>query len=375
MKIAAIADVHVGNHMLDNPLGGPLIAGVNSRGHAVLRVLEQAVRQAVEEGATKLFVAGDLMDSTRPTPQLLRGVQLALDVAEIDVHLLVGNHEQGSTEPGDHALTPLSPVVHRIYEHATASGDFAFVPYADCKSGLELLEAGLEGIDLGGDGVLVTHLGVRDGRTPPWLKNAHDCVDVSDLHALMGRCGAAVAILGNWHDHRYWRFDDGCEVIQCGALVPVGWSNPSTVAELTSLEEDTYGSLVIVDTALPRGSRVSRVVLPGPRFVQVGSVAKAQEAARIASERGVDLYVEVKASVDAKGEVLREVERLELAGSRVTVDQADVRKRVNAAALSARDQQTVERALAEYIERVPTEGADPAAVLRRCREYLAAAQG
>ena len=376
MKIAAVADVHLGNHRRH---GGDLVGGLNTRARLSVQVFGAALYESAK-WADVFVVAGDLIDTTNPTPQLLAQTQTAIKTANVPTNLVVGNHEQVSTRPGDHSLAPLWPVAAVIGEATVATDEDApliYVPYRDCENGLAmLLDSGAMTQHEGTDAVLFTHLGVKDGKTPPWLQGAHDCIDVDDLHKLMADHGIAVACVGNWHDHRYWKFDDGIEIVQCGALVPTGWDN-ATAPRAIGTTDDPYGSLIKIDTDAPRGERVTRQIIPGPRFVSTKSTRAAVDCAKRAKTSGDDLYLQITASVDARDSIRRELlPEIEARAVEVIVDKADVQARVESAAISAKDAKTVDRAVAEYVEAAPfATDVDRAEVLKRVRGYLAGAQG
>lgn len=379
-RAAVVADVHVGNHRQH---GGTFTAGVNERCAKVLNVLGRSLELAVEEDVDAFVVAGDLLDVSKPRPQVLAELQRTFADARQHAdwaNVLVGNHEQVSADPNDHALGVLRPVA-TVHERPTVlrlpgteGAAVVMVPYSPMR-GVEWLEVALDmALTEGkpeGPLLLAIHLGVEDKRTPPWLKGAHDSIRVDDLRDLCELHGIKSVVAGNWHDHRRWEFSGGLEVVQAGALVPTGWDNPSTPR--LGPRSDPYGSVILWDTVLPEGGRLKRRVLPGPRFLKTSSVSEAVRAEAEAEKLGHDLYVRLTASPDAvkeAGEALREagVER-----SEVVADPDDVRRRVEQAALSARDAETTERAVAEYVERAHPAGSelDAAEVLRLCKGYVA----
>ena len=99
--IGVVADIHLACH---RQLGGITAAGLNTRAREILAVL-QHTGQLVRAEQASLVIAGDLFDTPHPTPQLMAGALDAL--SGLDVTCLVGNHDQVSAAPGDHALGPL----------------------------------------------------------------------------------------------------------------------------------------------------------------------------------------------------------------------------------------------------------------------------
>ena len=405
VKIAAVADVHVGNRQ--RFARGTERAGVNLRARLIVDVLRDACTVAADQSADVLVIPGDLFDVVRPEPQLLAEVQKALSVCSennVDVHIVVGNHEQASSEPGDHALGPLEPVaqVHErpamrsihsalssVWEQESERVEAYLLPYSPELPGSEYVQSAIaqlelmregevdEGYPAARDRMLFAHLGVEDSGTPVWLRGAHDSIKATDLADLMRRAGISCAIVGNWHDHRVWSFDDGVEIVQCGALAPTGFDNPSTGSNLGT--NDPYGSLIIWDSSRPRGARCERIVINGPRFVQ----GRSTRAVVDAIEEGVinhghTVFARLVVSPDAVISVRQEFERMTTCqvGSEyhyeVVADADDVKRRVTSAAISARDATTTDSAIAEYVAAMPLdEDIDRQAVLDTARRCVA----
>lgn len=307
-RIAFVADVHVGNHGV---MGGPRVVGVNRRAAETLAILRAAYDRAVELGASAFVVAGDLFDVDDPEPQLLAEVADIL-AGPIPTVLLVGNHDQHTNAPGDHALGPLAAVpgirvVDRpeavvVYPRNPPPGQprtvrpgatgavLLCVPFVNARAATVITDAlaelaarpGLHAARV----CVVAHAGGIDDATPVFLRDAHDALPVERLNIILDtatRPPAALAVLGNWHQHRAWAFHADAAgapygtaeaphanvVVQCGALVPTGFDNPGAAPGL-------YGSLIVWDTpadgAPPEADadttpRVYRIEIAGPRFV------------------------------------------------------------------------------------------------------------
>ena len=139
MKVAAIADVHLGNHRV---FAGHRRAGLNDRARAILAVLGQAIVTAHADEAEILAIAGDLFDTSRPPPAHIAAVQETLALLGNKCHVLCGNHDQTSSSPGDNAVAPLGPVA-TVHEQPGVEGPVVFVPFVNSPAE-DYIRAGLE---------------------------------------------------------------------------------------------------------------------------------------------------------------------------------------------------------------------------------------
>jgi DNA repair exonuclease SbcCD nuclease subunit len=388
MKIAVCADVHLGNHR--KFARGTMVNGMNRRARETLRVFEDAMMVAAKLDCGHFNVVGDLIDNVHPTPQLLARVMGSIEdsMARRDlIHtLLVGNHDQASATPGDHALgvfATIGRVVDRPWVVTSTTVDQYFIPYRSDVDGEHLIKQALSDIELTWDAgaaarrVLFVHLGIEDGRTPVWLRGAHDSIHVDKLHEICVTAGFAAVFAGNWHDHRRWVFDDGVEIVQCGALVPTGFNNLSTPLQIADPPGDPYGSLITWDSEKPAGQRTERFVMNGPRFVKTKSTADARDAINDGLANGHIPYVQIEVSPDAVAEVNRVLVDELLVNPddpyffEVVADRADVQRRIEDAALSAKDAETTDRAIREWVEKMPAgEGIDRARVYKLVKEAM-----
>jgi len=387
VRLAFIADVHVGNM---NRFGrGTMRAGLNRRARLTLDALREASNVAKAYTPSRLIVVGDLLDSVSVPPQIIAGTQNAMAEAPPTVYL-VGNHEQASTDPGDHSVGAVAsrtgwaverPTLTQLPGAGTNSLEVISVPFDGSKDGRSLLESGIASIELTRDDVgeeepervLVTHLGVEDSSTPVWLRGAHDSIKARDLHEIMVRAGIRLAVVGNWHNHRVWSFDDGRKIVQCGALVPTGFANPSTMRELRGDDEDPYGSLILWDSKRP-GS-ITRHVVHGPRFVKTRQVDEAVEALEFSPLTFVELTTSPDAMEQARAALAERCTSWEDCEDRIEIvaDTKDVQRRIETAAASARDSSSADRAISEYVSAMPLdEDLDRADVLASVRGYVAA---
>lgn len=365
MKLAFVADVHLGNH---RRFGGPVVAGLNTRARMAVDVLRYSRERAEELGADTYIVLGDLFDNSKPEPQLIAEAQRVFDQTGPGLPiLLMGNHDQNSTVLGDHALGPLKPVSY-IVEHpdvlSRGDVDIWCVPFQPGRAFDWLPEVMRALHDLHGKGVnrrvLTLHLGLQDERTPPWLRNAHDSVPASLVGELCRQYGIDAAFAGNWHNPAEWDFD-GIKVIQPGTLCPTGWDNPG----------EDYGRLCLYDTVT---RRVDWCIINGPRFLKLKHGTKLP-----LSKYGFPPFVQLVASADDSKdatEALRAAsERGELSGGEVVLDDAEATAAAKTAATVARSASTLAEALAGYVAEMPVaDGVDRQAVLALAKQYLGSAQ-
>src|SRR5258706_539249 len=103
-KTAVIADLHLGNHKY---LGKDLRNGLNQRARWILSALSGAIQLAKDQKCASIVIAGDLFDTSSPSPALIAAVMDAIRIrnsAQPHVDLLLGNHDMHSGE--ENALMP-----------------------------------------------------------------------------------------------------------------------------------------------------------------------------------------------------------------------------------------------------------------------------
>ena len=367
MKVAAVADVHIGNHQRG---GGAPVSGVNARARLALAALVHAVEKANTENARPLVVAGDLFDYQRPEPQLIAEVQRALGAFEGQTHVLVGNHDQVSDLTGDHALGPLAPVAH-VVERPTIvydrEAEMLLVPFlpADRPAADALAEvvAGL-GERQREHAALFIHAGIRDDKTAPWLRSARDAIDASVLAEIATSGGFSAVFAGNWHDRRTWTYDR-VKMVQIGALAPTGFDNPGF---------DGYGTVAFWEP----GRRTTFVEVPGPRFIKA-TREELPAVEKQAVERGVVAFIEVSAEPE-EARALREEALARPASTHtrieVVVDREVGRVKARSAASAARRAGTVDAAVDAFVRRMGVgEGVDRDEVAALARGYLTKGRG
>lgn len=279
VDVCFCADVHVGN---PRAFGGPMVSGINARGRHVLAALRAAVADAVACSSDALVVLGDLFDSSRATPQLVAAVMEVLTTAAengVPVHLLLGNHDQESTDAGDNALAPLA-IMEGVIVHEEPrvvalrkSVELWMVPFQVGRASAWLpgvLESLAAGGKAGTSIALALHLGVIDGATLPFLRESPDAIDLGLLARLCARYGISHVMAGNWHDRRVWNVDvtilgEGAE--DRDVLVVAGQRQ----AGVRAVSLDIYSGAVRAHSGVGSGER------PGSTGAATGSPVQGSE--------------------------------------------------------------------------------------------------
>lgn len=353
MKIGLLADCHLANHKRwGTPTYGQL-APLNTRALDIVTVLAQARKRAEDEGCSDLFVLGDVFDTTCPSPQLIAECQRALaTLGDLQVHLMIGNHDQQSPAKGDHALVSMEGQrnVH-VYEtvdqvYPEGGGCVTLLPYHPGRADEYLVDE-IKGKQAAGHvNVLGLHLGLRDDDTPPWLQNSHDSFPVSRLAELTVTQPYDLVVAGNWHERKQFRPD----VWQLGALVPTGFDNPGRKG---------YGSLMIYD-----GQRARVIEMDGPRFLRATSMDGARKAlADIESTASAfTTYVSIRCRLDEREAAQELFDLYDHKHYEVLTDKAAAEDAARSAATAAAYASTdsIQAAVRAYVERM----ALPADVVR-----------
>jgi len=349
------------------------MASINARCRLVLGTLRGAVGEAIAHKCTRLVVAGDLLDYSRPEAPVLNEVQQTFRKAHragIEVVLMVGNHEQISTAQGDHALGVLSTYAI-VVEKPARLGDLLCVPFrpGPAKDWLEdavrvmlNAEGGAGPAPPPGPGprTLAIHLGIRDDRTPIWLRNAPDSIHIDELFAICEEHAVTRVVAGNWHNHQTWR-KGKIKVMQLGALCPTGWDNPGL---------DGYGTVAFLD-----GEALTKIEVPGPRFVATKSYKEAtalvDKAQRAGCRPFLSLTVAPEDMLEMSAWVEASVTKGKLAGGEVLPDQEMAKHEAENASAAARGASNIDEALVDFVAHKPMpDTVDRRAVLSRCQEYM-----
>jgi len=356
VKISFCADIHIANHQR---MGGPVLSGLNRRCALALRVFKDAVQGSQTD---LMVVLGDLVDTTRPEPQVLTGIQEAIGSKR--VVLLMGNHDQVSTKPGDHALGPLAPVAN-VIERPTVlafpGGALFCVPFRPgrARDWLPEVVATLAPEKTAGGKVLLLHLGLMGDDVPAYLKDAHDAVPASLVKELCEQHGMDAAFAGNWHGYREFPGN----VFQCGTLCPTGFDNPGL---------EGYGQVLTWDFAT---KTMSRVEVEGPRFLKLKTK---RLPLHMALPPG-DLYVQIMAEAEQVAGAKAWLDTARDAGlvldGEVVLDDVEVKVAARTAATVARSAKTLDEAVAGFVAQMPMpDGVDREAVLARVKGYLGGAE-
>jgi len=361
MKAAVIADVHLHNFPW---AGGVIESGLNERCRAVLRTMRRAVDLANKQSCEDLFVAGDLFDVDDPTPQIVAAAMAEFRRFNGNVHLVVGNHDQHSTQPGDHALGPME--WHEtekgkiyFYESPQHIGDYCLLPFRP-EPVIDWLEPTLLAMKPKPETV-IAHFGVADDDTPDYLLTAHDQLHVDQAFRIMAKVGVRVLIVGNWHNAQTWKRGDA-QIVQVGALAPTGFDNLGP----------SYGHVVLVDPSLV----IQRKTVPGPRFLKLlWDLSAPADLEKAIAYHGSHVYVHLEASPsdmsDAKAWVAEVAARLPIKHFKVTAVRAEVVAQAASAAKSSTNAATREVAVARYVARMPLDtNVSRKAVLRKVLRYL-----
>lgn len=369
--IAAVADVHVGNHRLK---GGPITAGLNTRCRQIVDALSHSIKIANAQHAEALVILGDLFDTTRPSPQIVAAVQEVLQEFSEEVVCLVGNHDQQTYAVDDHAMAPLFPVARivdrpEVYTLSDKS-ELLLVPY---RPGIatEWLPEDLDGMGIkektpGTHRALCIHLGIYDATWRPfWSMNSHDAVSVEQLYDLAEQYEIDVVLAGNWHSRRAWKTP--LDVVQVGSLAPTGWDDDGLTGHGVRLWD-------------AKRSLHKHVEVPGPRFIKLPNERHPDYAKTLKQiQRNKEAQIYVRATADSPDDVRGTFEHVqtlhEFAGVDVRVDTTIAQAEARSASVVARSAETLDEALVGYIQAMPmSESIDRSAVLARTKDYLAGAE-
>ena len=354
MRIGVVADLHIGNHQL---FKGRSIAGINERCAAAIQSLRVMYAIAAEQRVERLYIAGDLFDTSSPSPQIVASVMGVIAEAGpgIETVILKGNHDSNSPNPGDHALGPLAFVCSVVTESLIeSSGRLLLLPFKPRPA--EWIRDELESLAAAGSmkpGMIVlSHFGIADAGTPLYMK--HGGVAVELLDELCDQYSIRAWLSGDWHSYKQFR---GQRIYQIGALVPTGFDNPGG--------DDLYGSLLVLDSNPHAHGGIERHIIPGPRFYyapdEPGFSPLTYVKLRIAQAHRED---EMKAAVEA-GEL----------GGYVLAPDNDTSEAATGAKVAEEfadaEVSGIDEALDAYVDKMP--GLDPktrVSVKELCRRYL-----
>lgn len=395
MALRFIADPHAGQHRgFASPTNTP---GVNSRLATVLDVLGEVGQHVGRNDHT--FILGDLVDTDKPSPQVLTAVMGALDGWPHDrcnTVVMRGNHDSSTPRLGDNALGPLTHAGFSVVEEPRVFGFsdarvvlLSFRPEPPATWVEETLTTLCSGWSADDPRPLLicSHFGLADDDTPEYLREgallASTAFDLCarftpgvpaptlEAHDRAGwgqqvRQGGAVRgawLSGDWHTRRTW-WCDNFAVVQVGALVPTGFDNPGLTG---------YGSLWTFDDGV-----LSWRELPGPRFVKYKSAAAA--LAEPYSETCTLRYAQVTVKADeleaARTELEAGVAAGKLAGFDLIADRNEAIEEAGETAAYVATATSFDAALERAVERLDlAEGVSRGEVLRRARQRLTQGKG
>ena len=362
MKVGYIADVHVGNH---KQFGGKTSNTMNERCLETLSVLRAACVRANAESCDALVVLGDLFDVDDPTPQVVTATWHALSAFAGTVYVLLGNHDQTSTERHDNAIalfgmsSKIVPIDRPtlVKQGRTLLALMPFNPEPPATwlgPALKELLGARPADDILDDEVhLCVHLGIADKNTPEWLEGAHDSIHKGALSQHMADHSIRYAFAGNWHD-RKTAVKGGRTITQCGALVPTGFDNPGG--------SGLYGALVTACET--EGLSIHEI--DGPRFFKyVWPITEAPEGSYI------HIVAEPEDLTAANRFVKDATASNAIRGGKVTVNADAARTQARAAAKATSRADTLRDAVNAYVAKTPIPaGADKHFLARLIHSYL-----
>jgi hypothetical protein len=337
--------------------------GLNVRAREIVATLARASQASAKLGCDAFWVLGDLFDNTKPTPQLVRAVAEALLSGrhKQPAHVLLGNHDLVSSADHDHAAASLAMIGGiKVFSSPTVlmqdGCQIIVVPYQAGVASNWLMTALAEKAvgTITGPRILLSHLGIWDDATPPYLKAARDAIGLGQLRWLMDMHNIDATLAGNWHSYKRWPrsggggAQPGRDVTIPGTLTPAGFQEQKP--ELT-------GQLIVHDTTT--GHQTNHHI-PGPRWVTCNSVAEfvpmyLEVGARAKSNDGWSYYVRIRAKRDVLDRALglatdaeREYPMLHIAVEVADDAHAEVAKATRR--MAAQDPEAALKAYAESVE-------------------------
>ena len=373
-RIAFVGDVHVANH---KKFGGLTSKGINERCENVLYALSSAAALARTQEAETLVILGDLFDTPRPSPQIVKRVQEIVET--IPTVILAGNHDQCSDEPGDNALAPLYPVAEVIDAPdvvPVGNVDLLMVPYL---SGDYTQKLGDETASLVRQErtrnnekrkrILCFHAGIVGDKTPFFLKESSASITKDNLFTLSEKHRVCVSFAGHWHTAETWQYDTSEHrslAVQAGALAPTGFGDQGV----------NYGNMYVFDSSK---DELEYHTVPGPRFLDV---TLDQDITCISQGRedGLkDCKLYIRISVDeteiSLGETIIKagVDANAIEDGELSISAEETKKACEKAAKATQSSETLEGALTEYTKQMVVKGVDELDIPEARMEILAKA--
>ncbi len=360
------------------------------RGEETIGALGNALSIAEAAEADRMILLGDVFDTTKPDPQLIAGVQHVINAHLTPVRVLKGNHDEGSSAPGDHALGPLGETANvDVYETCYVEQiDLVDVLYVPFESGpaKEWLPKRLDEIDSAnaistGDPrskvrILCLHLGLHDaalrgGPASFWIEQANDVIAAEVLAAECYKRNIRAVFAGNWHGRRVMEFSfppsptglTTVTLVQVGALTPTGWDNAGLVG---------FGGVAIANIDDATGAfTLEFAEVPGPRFVNVRSTEELDAA--VANGGTNRLYIRWHAKPTEVAYARAELARYAdvLTASDIAIDKEETQALAREAATAAQSTTTLAAVLDSFVAKMPmSETVNRTNVFNRCKIYL-----
>lgn len=339
-RIAFLGDLHLANF---SRFGGKSVAGLNDRAALTLASLLDALTQCFSKGIKHVVLLGDVFDSDRPEPALIHALARVLHgFADMNIDLLVGNHDMTSTAEHHHALSPFNYLTTNVGVYGLQEGHDAYMDGLD----IGLLPWGPEPILDRVENFLKTthvktlclHAGLFDAGSVRRGDGPHDVPDACDVEKLSRICEhhrVSRVYAGHWHHSGTW-LRHGVILHQVGALVPTSFSDDGPGFGRIVFHDGTILRAKVPHFHVQHGALAPppigkfsswdfvRVIVPREKF------AETLEAARTMNNEGLPRTVEV------------------------LVDQNDERARLTEAAELAASQTGIVQAIRSYVEKMPT---------------------
>lgn len=281
MKVFLTADGHIGNHGKN---GGPMTAGLNERCRHSLAPFDHVNQLAhsvrLEEEAAHVHL-GDLFDYVRVEPQVEAAVMESCERStSVRMAMIVGNHDQKSAAPGDHAMAPLARTGVEVVDTEPVwikfgTMLFLMIPFQEGPASVWLPEVIKEAYKLrpaklvNAKLALCFHLGISDRDTDYFLDGADDSVSLDLVSEIVDTYKFSYVFAGNWHKHEWWTLgdedsDEACEVVQVGTLAPNRFCD----------HKGRYGCAALLDTET---GKIEIADIHGPRFVVTKGIQELME--------------------------------------------------------------------------------------------------
>lgn len=245
-KVLLFSDLHA--HTYREFAGPPVDAvNLNSRLENCLHVLDAVLNYAIKNDIEKVIFAGDLFHKRNVIQTAMYNLvwnRVALFAkSEVDLYLLVGNHDQTTLDGRIHSLEPMQEIAHVIYKptivEITRGAYWQFVPYMEKVSDLKKAMQGPANF-------LVAHAGLAGAVTGPVEYQPDEAMKPSDVPEY------EFAFFGHYHKRQKMR--DKC------------WYIGSPIQQHRGEREEEAKGFLVFDT-----DKLTFKVVPitAPKFVTI----------------------------------------------------------------------------------------------------------